>query len=402
MTHPTITHPTVELDATTSPGDCDSCGTPIDDGNQIEVDDELLCTDCASFCNDCHTWHVDGIDCGCPRCADCNTRMAPDNQIRVDDVIVCRDCGSYCDDCCTWNRSSNDCDCPTCERCDARIADQNVIYADDLSVCADCAWRCEGCNTWRLEGNDCPCDSLDGMVHHCDYLPLLAFHGDGPLYLGMELEIGIAEELQYDCARLCTQTLDGLAWLKRDGSVEGFELVTHPMSYQWAITKFPWHLLPALAEKGADRHCPSAGLHVHLSRAGFAGPAHIYRWMKLIHRNRPEVIGLARRDSTSYAPFTDDARRDTGRLAKGKAWSGKYAAINTCHEDTFELRVFASSLEVQHVQAVLGFADASVEYTRHLSVADIARRDGWGWSAFADWVAQHDTYAPLTREIGVA
>lgn len=109
------------------------------------------------------------------------------------------------------------------------------------------------------------------------------------------------------------------------------------------------------------------------------------------------MAALARRNSVKYAGFTEADRRDVRDYALGSRGGLKNRAINTRNEATFELRVFASSLDPVEVQAALGFAAASVEYTRTLSVADIVA-GGWGWPAFVSWLRGHPEYAPLIRE----
>ncbi|WIV52955.1 hypothetical protein [Amycolatopsis nalaikhensis] len=78
---------------------------------------------------------------------------------------------------------------------------------------------------------------------------------------------------------------------------------------------------------------------------------------------------------------------------------GRSSAINTQPEDTFELRVFASSLDIRHVQAALAFADASVAYTRDLTIPDTTTRGVWTWGAFTQWLRTRPQYAPLTAEL---
>jgi hypothetical protein len=98
--------------------------------------------------------------------------------------------------------------------------------------------------------------------------------------------------------------------------------------------------------------------------------------------------------------FDPGARARAAAHAKGETGGAfRYQAINVCPEDTFELRVFASSLHAQEVQAALAFADASVEYTRTLSAADIARRRGWEWVAFTAWLGARPEYRCLTDEL---
>jgi hypothetical protein len=63
------------------------------------------------------------------------------------------------------------------------------------------------------------------------------------------------------------------------------------------------------------------------------------------------------------------------------------------------MRVFASSLDIQQIQAAMGLVSASVEYTRKLSAQQIIRHNGWAWSAFAEWVSGREEYAPLYAEM---
>lgn len=233
------------------------------------------------------------------------------------------------------------------------------------------------------------------------YKPDPIFHGEGPLFLGLELEIVVPEYRFQDCARVATDQLGRLGYLKRDSSIRpcGFELVTHPMSYRFALEGFPWPLLGSLADLGcvADE---SVGLHVHVSRAGFDSLTHVYRWMKLLYRNEPEVVSLARRRS-HYAPFDDRARAKARDTAKGPVHAlglDRYQAINPHPRHTLELRMFASSLEPDEVTAALAFAAASVEYTRGLRIPEV-RAGGWGWGRFAEWVAARPEYLPLTMQM---
>jgi hypothetical protein len=158
-------------------------------------------------------------------------------------------------------------------------------------------------------------------------------------------------------------------------------------------------MLTHLGERGCAA-TDSTGMHVHLSRAGFDSHCHIYRWMKFIYRNENPVSALARRRSHQWAAFRSEDREFVKEYAKGRGqFVGRYRAINTSNADTFELRIFASSLDPAVVQAALGFAAASVEYTRGLDAYAICRHDGWSWSAFADWVSERPAYGPLCAQM---
>ncbi|MBY8863552.1 amidoligase family protein [Nocardia sp. CA2R105] len=253
--------------------------------------------------------------------------------------------------------------------------------------------------------SDCTPSSSD-HVHDYSYKPTPLFHGTGPVFLGLELELKTSGADCQDCALIATRKLGRLGYLKDDGSIgygRGFEMVTHPMSYRYAIEQFPWDLLPQLEERGAYID-GDVGIHVHVSRAGFASPVHVYRWMKFFYRNESHITEVARRASDEWAAFAPQARAGIVDFAKGNddyglGNGGRYQAINTLPEHTFEVRIFASSLIPQQVQAALALIAASVEYTRTLTSTDITRRHGWEWTAFVTWLRAHPDYAPLLAEL---
>jgi hypothetical protein len=318
-----------------------------------------------------------------------------------DDVIAGRRCGN----------------CVQCARCDALTPDNDdtITTARGHRICERCCTtdytQCADCGEWNRDdvgcGNGCDDDDLNddvdgddfgGRIFDYSYKPEPVFHGRGPLYLGAEIEVATPGWNDYACAETAQEFLGHLGYLKEDSSIGGgFEIVTHPMSYDWAIDHFPWELLTDLHHRGCAA-TDSTGLHVHLSRSGFSSECHIYRWMKFIYRNEGPVSALARRRSSLWAAFTAVDRQYVKDYAKG-GYGARYRAINTNNTDTFELRIFASSLNPREVQAALGFAAASVEYTRDLSAYAICRHAGWSWSAFADWVAEQPAYAPLHQQL---
>lgn len=315
-----------------------------------------------------------------------------------------------------------------CDRCHRIMISWATIYTTvrGSHICETCIsllyWRCDDCGGWNRDGAECgnncgddssddddddddncwcgSCSSRDdsSLIKGYYYKPEPVFFGNGPLYLGAEIEVETYERSRN--ARIATEHLGDLGYLKDDSSISGFEIVTHPMSYDYAMSDFPWPMLSALADGGCEA-TPSTGLHVHVSRAGFTSEVHRYRWLKFIYRNQPDVIKVARRYSESWAPFTVSGRRDAKWHAKGTGDynTSRYQAVNVTNESTFELRIFASSLEPVQVQAALGLAAASVEYTRNLTPYAIAHNGGWEWPTFRTWVDNHPEYAPLKSEM---
>lgn len=362
---------------TIDPVTCSDCGDPVSEVRST-VDGADICTDCAS---ENYT--------SCDRCGD----YASSTETTVDGNEICDRCA---------RRYFTGCD-----RCAQMSPDRDTeTAADGSNVCLSCAseayWRCEGCDELIDCGDYCSwCEEnlpeSSDLIYNYSYKPEPKFHGTGPLFLGLELEINTSGGYLTDCAETAMSSLSSLGYLKEDCSIDhGFEIVTHPMSYDWAMDHFPWDMLGRLEREGCD--ADGNGLHVHISRAAFTSPCHVYRWMKLFYRNADEVTTVARRVSDQWAAFDATARKHVKDYAKG-AKGARYQAINTQNNDTFELRVFASSLNPQEVKAALGLAAASVEYTRDLTVSDIARNRAWEWMPFVAWLNDHPGYEPLSREL---
>lgn len=312
-----------------------------------------------------------------------------------------------------------------CDRCLSNTDMSDItVTTGGSDVCSTCLrrayWQCDYCSGWSRNGYDCgdnecrrydsddePCgcssyddddDDDGGYIRSYSYKPDPVFHGDGPLYLGAEIEIYTGYQTT-ELARLATTHLGGLGYLKDDSSIGGgFEMVTHPMSYSYAMESFPWGMLTEL-EAGGGAATDDTGIHVHVNRDGFSSPCHMYRWMKFVYRNQPDVIKVARRQSYNWAPFSSDARSRIKHYAKGDRGYDRYNAINVTNRATLELRIFASSLNPGEVKAALAFAAASVEYTRKLTAYDITNHNGWEWSAFASWVADQPEYQPLAAQL---
>ncbi|MEV0027823.1 hypothetical protein [Nocardia sp. NPDC050793] len=377
-----------------------------DAGERHQIDDEpgqLVCGSCFVRLPECERCHALVLTL---------TAVADDRQL-------CKGCTSGwvgCVSCreLTETHMRTDTGDPVCMRCAAvffdlcitcsRYSAASRYVSGGGRVCTRCAAiydSCLACGTLLRAGRVCdPCSRRD-RVWNYSYKPDPIFHGDGPLYLGMELEVIVPDESYTDCVTAATDHLGDLGYLKQDSSIQpqGFELVTHPMSYRHAIEHFPWRLLEVLEKLGCQTD-HTVGLHVHASRDGFDCPAHVYRWLKLLYRNESAVTTLARRRS-HYAPFDRAARakaRDTAKSHQHALGLERYQAINPYPRKTLELRVFASSLDVQCVQAALAFTAASIDYTRGLRVADV-RAGAWEWSAFAAWVNTQPDYQPLAAEM---
>lgn len=343
---------------------CITCSDAIPDGDgYMDINDEAICAYCAA-----HRHHS---------CHSCKGFVPREEAIRPADTSHWYP-RHYCETCA--RNELHDCD--SCEEWVHQLG-------DDGMNCESCQPACEGCD-YSLDS--CECGSQ--LIRYYDYTPEPVFHGEGPVYLGLELEVTTGRGSN-DAAQIAYDHLADLGYLKSDSSVNGFECVTHPMSHEYTRESFPWKMLEDLESVGCNGN--NAGIHVHVSRDGFSGPSHIYRWMKLIYRNPDAVRAIARRWSDDWAAFERDHRRNHKHYAKGNKSARRYSAINVQNSHTFEMRVFASSLKRVEVQAALDLVAASVEYTRDLTVPEILN-GGWTWSGFMQWVDERPEYSALSAQ----
>ena len=142
-------------------------------------------------------------------------------------------------------------------------------------------------------------------------------------------------------------------------------------------------------------------VHVHVNRSGFSNSVHAYKWIKFMYRNQEFMRKMARRDPGQWGSFN---RPDERAAAKWHAKGGfgstnRYAAINCSPRETYEVRIFASTLNRTRYLGSMGLVDASVEYTRQLPTNDILTKGAWGFDTFRDYVNSFTKYRPLQREM---
>jgi hypothetical protein len=241
-----------------------------------------------------------------------------------------------------------------------------------------------------------------GLVHSYSYKPDPIFLGTGPLFLGSEIEVECrkrASTARAALKHLSRDMAEGIGYLKSDGSLtNGIEIVTHPMTYAWAIDHFPWDMFSELDSLGAYAEPEHCGLHVHVSRKGFRSQAHALQWFRFFYAHEQQICTFARRRSDQWATF---ARRpgDLVHAIKGDMYQDRYRAINVQNYNTYEVRVFGSSTSADMVKATLGFIDASVRYAGVLCSNDVLTKKRGTWPDFIDYVTSHDCYQPLTGQL---
>ena len=398
---------------------------------------------------------VDTVDDVVPdRCSVCDTDSNIDDLITTEyDSLVCGDCVVTCERCDSVG-SANDCfhtidgnqiwceSCTErraywCERCEGYNSDTSYYISDRsehwCQDCSDCnAYWCDDCDEYNADGCDrCSEDPVSGdgsrLIHDYSYRPDAIFHStnkDERLFFGIEIEVEAKDDLRASAEYAHQLESMDLAYLKHDGSLNnGFEIVTHPMSHDFFKNEAGdfFAVMEGLRTQQGIRvkswDTRTCGLHIHISRTGFSGGAHMHRFLNLVYSNPDFYSTLAGRTSDQWAKFTDIMRKDYVRDANGeRIWSedrgyeivtkrtfkhkldmdrnsDRYSAVNTLNRETLEMRIFRGSVNGDTIKSQLDLAHASVEYTRNLTVQDVTQgaltSDNFMWYIF-----QHEALYP--------
>ena len=352
---------------------CVRCEAPIAPNAEVICYGDPFCIACTAPCGRCGTWlpttEIEGALCpGCAEnyvtCYECCDLSPTDECTEVGGEWVCRSCldddYTFCDNCQRYERYD--------DRCSASLSDDGPIQDYSYKPAPD---------------------------FHC--APGEAHDPSRP-YFGVELETEACQADAEAGAQFVLDALGDLVYVKSDGSLDdGFEIVTHPMSLAFAQGQ-SWDVLRELGAMGfRSWQTKTCGIHVHVSRSGFKGSAHLWRFCHLIYRNPAECARFAGRASSQWARF-DGQRAEVAKVLKREQRPERYVAVNLCNAATVEVRMFRGSLNGKRLVADVEFVAAAVEHTRHLAVPDV-EAGALDWSAFCSYVGDHDDAYPHLFEL---
>lgn len=265
-------------------------------------------------------------DC-CRKCADCDEYFPndADGGSNIDDEWVCASCDeSY----------------TTCGECNAVVACDESYYdeATERTLCPSC--------------RDSAVESE--LIHDHDHKPRARFFGGGgasTFYFGVELEVERNGCIGHDTAIADS----GIAardelYCKADGSLDdGFEIVSHPCTWEYWRTKFDLEYMEWLRKNRYRSYDTSTcGMHVHVSRSAL-GKRDILRLHRFFRDNQTLIVRLSRRKPGALAEWSRLALHDNRTLARTiKGYDNedrsRYTAINLTNMCTIEFRLFRGTL----------------------------------------------------------
>lgn len=205
-------------------------------------------------------------------------------------------------------------------------------------------------------------------------------------------------------AEMVQNELKKNVYLKHDGSLEGkgFEIVSEPMSFNYLQQELSYEFLNILKQNNfmswdAKKIGISCGIHVHVSKAGFNGNSHIYKFTQLILENKNEWVKMAGRNSKQWSSYEKNLTPILDVLHK-KTYQPRYVAVNLSNEHTIEVRLFRGSLNETRFKSAIELVAGAVEYTRNISLTSI-KNGGLSFNSFINYLNVYSDVYPNAIEI---
>ena len=403
---------------------CDKCGKVISkyEGSVFEETNEHWCRECA---NEFLKEHDDYV-----RCYQCST-IVPKDKATKDSAgdWFCQECAdnylTICDDCgriiwaedCYWVESEEIQICPSCY--DARYASCTVCgsihrvsdmqeydgeyycnrhFEETFTTCDECGEIIPIDDAHDIDGYNY-CDSCyeekrgsifswhdDKVRYHVNNMPGEDYLNE--ITIGIEHEVGCYEgrageysnEL-YDIMNAERGTYDNM-YICNDSSVEGFEIISQPMTIRYFNeVYFPKYLeafeyMKSHNFTGEDE----GGMHIHF-RIPCLNKNMVARLNNIIYGTMDDIeilTRISRRTCSSFERWCDarDRKYSTQEILDRfgspdrtpiyKAVDGRNVTLNwdSSRTETYELRMFNSTIDVQEYLASVEFVIALTDFVR--------------------------------------
>lgn len=336
------------------------CGTELPEVDLIEFADHLYCQGC--------------LDDETEICIRCGERIWIQNNAGDEQSPLCLTC---------YDRYYS-----SCEDCGSVISLDEVYYTDDDEECP----LCYSCYQRKNRST---------VIHNYTYKPVPIFHGSGPRYFGVELEIdggGENSDHARNILHLANDDEENNLYIKSDGSIDdGFELVTHPMSLDYQLHQMPWsEVLSEAKHLGYYSHqANTCGLHIHVSRDAFGftyeeQDSAIARVLFFIEHHWTELLKFSRRTPHQLERWAArygymDRPKDILDQAKYGRSSGRYSCVNLQNDATIEFRIFRGTLKLNTILATLQLVDRVCDVAISLSDDEVK---ALSWTTFVGGCTQ--------------
>lgn len=301
---------------------CERCGHVFEDSDCIHVEDteEYMCSDCAdkycAQCMDCGRWFTNSSIItdseGQHLCEDCYCNS----------YYTCAGCGCFVStDDCYWDDARDEAYCRLCYEEEVQNKFINSYHSH---------------NNWTVHYTENERD---------DYM-------SDKLTIGLEVEV--AGDTDY--AEGFMECVDNsLIYLEKDSSVEGFEIITQPMTREYATEVFPNEISEGFKylRKNNFKGHNEGGIHIHIANYGDTRHT-VYRLKRLLYnldsKQQSLFLKLTQRKKDDLIQWADN--QVPFRMSIEDAWlqNTRYESLNLDDRTgTLEFRIFNSNLRVERI-----------------------------------------------------
>lgn len=314
---------------------CERCGKVFEDYRIIHIEDtdEYVCDDCADRycypCMECGHWFT-------------YARIVSD----VEGEHLCENC--YCNS------------YYTCAGCGCFVRTDDCYWDDDR----DKAY-CSSCYDKKIQ------NKIINSYHSHDNWTVHYTENERDDYMSDKLTLGLEIEVEGD-----TYFADGfmkrvdndLIYLEKDSSVEGFEIITQPMTREYATEVFPNKISEGFKYlRGNDFKGHNAGgIHIHVANYGDTGLT-VYRLKRLLYnidsKQQSLLLELTQRNKYELERWADN--QVPFNMSIEYAWfqDNRYEALNLDDRTgTLEFRIFNSNLRVERISKNIEMVYALLDY----------------------------------------
>lgn len=340
---------------------CKQCGKVVEDSNIVYIQDthEWVCDDCAEEnyyrCMECGDWYSsDKIITdseGQYLCEDCY----------CDNYCTCTACGEFVhQDDCYWNNAIDEPYCEHCYNTEVKTQFINSYHSND---------------DWTVHLTE---SELDNYMSN-------------KLTLGLEIEVAGDE----DCAEGFMDKVDNdLIYLESDCSVEGFEIITQPMTRQYATGLFEdkisegFEFLKENNFKGHD----AGGIHIHVglpydNELDFMSC--LLKLKKLLYNlptNMQDLLLLiSQRKSDTLKRWSNNTYCKKLTLQNCTLQDDRYELLNIdSRTRTLEFRMFNSNLRTERIMKNIEVVLSLLDYVETYYTVDMYGKNLFTWLDYVE------------------
>jgi len=359
-------------------------------------------------------------------CAICETRVHHDRLINVilNDELQ-QACG-YCSD-----------DLPTCSSCLVPLSEesQNIVHIGEYTNeirCRECAetdeevYLCEEaeCTTYVMqdigetEDGDYFCRNHAPVLEEIKiwnytYTPNLSFTSNPvdntrgkyfnrelPFY-GIEIEVDTPNGMQQTADKCRLMAAEDI-YLKKDASIDGFEIVTHPSTFR-AQKDLPWtDRLKELKKHGARGYnSGKCGIHIHVTKEAYS-PIVWWKILMFSYRCSSQWKMFSRRNGNyRYCPYVEPTQYENYHSKKNvyPAVEDRYKHINIT-DKTVEFRMFRSTTDHDRFWATLEFVYSAIAFCEQHGYSFMVNNSGTViWDEFTKFVKNQNECHTLRKHL---